>query len=114
MLFSRSHFHPPRCGGSWSKFSMVRLTDVTRPRRSSPERRREKEEHKRYRESPERWSAASLRRPLAVLALLALPAILPAQTQATPAPPDVSSILARLDRLEKENRAMAEEIQSLR
>jgi len=38
-----------------------------------------------------------------------LPTILPAQT-----PPDSAGILERLDRLERENRAMAEEIQALR
>jgi len=44
-----------------------------------------------------------------LLALLLVPAILPAQT-----PPDNAAILERLDRLERENRAMAEEIQALR
>ena len=51
---------------------------------------------------------------IALLLLIAIPVLLPAQTQPAPAPPDVAAILARLDRLEKENRAMAEEIQTLR
>ncbi|HUB82711.1 MAG TPA: hypothetical protein VMB03_28130 [Bryobacteraceae bacterium] len=46
---------------------------------------------------------------LTLLALLLVPAILPAQTT-----PDNAAILERLDRLERENRAMAEEIQALR
>ncbi len=46
---------------------------------------------------------------LAILLVFAAPAILRAQTQ-----PDTAAILDRLDRLERENRAMAEEIQALR
>jgi hypothetical protein len=45
-----------------------------------------------------------------VLIALACPAFLSAQTQ----PPDMAGILERLDRLERENRAMAEELQTLR
>jgi hypothetical protein len=44
-----------------------------------------------------------------LLALLAWPAVLSAQTS-----PDMGAILEKLDRLERENRAMAEEIQALR
>lgn len=47
--------------------------------------------------------------PFFAVFMLALPSLLPAQT-----PPDNAAILARLDRLEQENRAMAEEIHALR
>jgi hypothetical protein len=47
--------------------------------------------------------------PLPVLAILLWPSILCAQTQ-----PQLSAIMERLDRLERENRALAEEVRSLR
>ena len=48
------------------------------------------------------------------LAALSWPLVLRAQIAEKPAQPDLPAILERLDRLERENRALAEEVRSLR
>src|SRR4051812_3219202 len=87
MPTSRNPIHPRKCGRSWSNSSMHTL----RIRRERPP------------------IHAKFRPGAALLVLVLSPALLPAQTSV-----DVRNILDRLDRLERQNQSLLDEVRALR
>src|ERR1039458_10393460 len=108
--FSQNRFRRRWCAGNWSNFSMAGRTSLCdqplpeEPSKNTP--------------ASGRWQAkacptiAGTRRvvghALACLALCLAPVSLCAQTA-----PDLAKILQRLDRLERENRALSEQVRAL-